>query len=102
MVMITKGVVVLDNVLSPLGSPATIICAGPGRGQQSGKTLFTVIIDGMSYGEFLLPGDIATLDEARCRLLTAAGKGSSATVAECAVGYCYLHVDDNDFYGEGS
>ena len=64
--------------------------------------LFTVIIDGMSYGEFLLPGDIATLDEARCRLLKVAEKDSPATVAECAVGYCYLHVDDNDFYGEGS
>lgn len=100
--ILTKGMVVLDSVPSPPGSPASIIYSGPGKGKQAGKTLFTVMIDDMSYGCFLLPGYIATLEDARDRLLTLARQDSPETVAECAVSYCYLHVDDNEYYGEGS
>jgi len=101
MTMLTKGMVVLDAVPSPLSCPAKIIYSGPGKGVQTGKTLFDVIIDDMSYGYFLLPGDITTLEEAHGRLLALARKDAPETMAECAVSYCYLHVDDNDSYGEG-
>lgn len=102
MTRLTKGMPVLDAVTSPLSCPAKIFYAGPGQGAQTGRTLFHVIIDDMSYGCFLLPGEVATLEEAHGRLLVQARKDSPETVAECAVSWCYLHVDDNDFYNEGS
>jgi hypothetical protein len=101
MVMLTKGMVVLDEVPSPLSCLAKIIYSGAGKGAQTGKTLFDVIIGDMSYGYFLLPGEITTMEEAHGRLLIPAIKNAPETVAECAVSYCYLHVDDNDSYGEG-
>ncbi|MDR3590164.1 MAG: hypothetical protein P4N41_10965 [Negativicutes bacterium] len=101
MTILTKGTVILDAVPSPLSCPAKIIYNGPGKGAQRGRTLFDVIIDDMSYGYFLLPGEITTLEEAHGRLQALARKNAPETVAECAVSWCFLHVDDNDSYGEG-
>ncbi|MDR3561155.1 MAG: hypothetical protein P4N41_24405 [Negativicutes bacterium] len=101
MTMLTKGMVVLDTVSSPLSCPAKILFNNLGKGAQTGKTLFDVFIDDMSYGYFLLPGEITSLEEAQARLQAIAIKGAPETVAECAVSWCFVHVDDNDSYGEG-
>jgi len=98
-----RGMVVLEAVKSPLrDSPAKILYAGLGKGNESGKTLFDVFIDGMYYGYFMLNGEITTLEEAQRRLLAPLKiDGEEETVAEQAVRYRWVHVDDNDAYAYG-
>ena len=103
MTRLEEGMVVLESVESPLEDcPATIVYKGLGAGNLYGNTLFDVFIDDMCYGFFTLSGEITTLEEAQGRLLRPAGNCVTATVAECAVSYQYLHVDDNEFYNSGS
>ena len=99
MTKLEKGMLVVADVPAPSGSPAQIVYEGPGQGSQYGHTLFHVFLDDMSYGVFSMRGEIKTLEDARKRLKSP--KCQDETMAEYAVRYQWLHLDDNDLYNLG-
>ncbi|WP_371371833.1 hypothetical protein [Sporomusa aerivorans] len=101
MTKLEKGMLVVADVSAPSGSPAKIVYEGPGQGNQYGQTLFHVFLDDMSYGVFSMRGEIATLEDARKRLSSPKCQAEQETVAEYAVRYQWLHLDDNDLYNLG-
>ena len=101
MTKLEKGMLVVENVQAPTGSPAKIVYEGLGQGNQYGRTLFQVFLEGMSYGTFAMRGEITTLEEARTRLSVLKYQTENESMAEYAVRMQWLQLDVNDLYDLG-
>lgn len=98
MTKLEKGMIVVESVKAPTGSLADIMYEGQGQGSEYGTTRFHIFMEDMSYGIFSVRGNITTLEEARAKLNAPRQAGSDESLAEYAVCYNWMHIDDNEHF----
>ncbi|WP_094603178.1 hypothetical protein SPSIL_015650 [Sporomusa silvacetica DSM 10669] len=98
MTKLEKGMIVVEAVKAPTGSLASIIYEGQGQGSEYGRTLFHIFMDDMSYGVFAVRGNITTLEDAQAKLKAPKRANADESLAEYAVCYHWIHIDDNEHF----